>query len=118
MRKRDVAVVLLSCFGLFLSLENEGSISYRKAWCGPAGSGPSDRWFWRCPPATARLHRCRIRTGRQVQRCWVHRSVRHITVPATPHHMCRRWSPLTSAPNAETLQVPLHDAVGQRAGRV
>ncbi|GBF99911.1 hypothetical protein Rsub_12819 [Raphidocelis subcapitata] len=32
MRKRDVAIVLLSCFGLFLSLENEGSISFRKAW--------------------------------------------------------------------------------------
>ncbi|KAI8476096.1 MAG: hypothetical protein J3K34DRAFT_285487 [Monoraphidium minutum] len=32
MRKRDISIVLLSCFGLFLSLENEGSISYRKAW--------------------------------------------------------------------------------------
>jgi len=32
MRKRDIAIVLLSCFGLFLSLENEGTISYRKAW--------------------------------------------------------------------------------------
>jgi hypothetical protein len=32
MRKRDFAIVLLSCFGLFLSLEDEGAISYRKAW--------------------------------------------------------------------------------------
>jgi hypothetical protein len=39
MRKRDAAIVLLSCFGLFLSLENEGSISYRKAWCAALARG-------------------------------------------------------------------------------
>ncbi len=39
MRKRDAAIVLLSCFGLFLSIENEGAISFRKAWWGRAAAG-------------------------------------------------------------------------------
>ena len=32
MYKRDIAIVLLSCFALFLSVQREGSISFRKAW--------------------------------------------------------------------------------------
>jgi hypothetical protein len=32
MRKRDAAIVVLSFFGLLLSLGNEGAISFRKAW--------------------------------------------------------------------------------------
>lgn len=33
MYKRDVAVVILSFFALFLCLQHEGSFSFRKAWC-------------------------------------------------------------------------------------
>lgn len=32
MLKRDVAIVLLSCFALFLFVQREGSFSFRKAW--------------------------------------------------------------------------------------
>lgn len=38
MRKRDAAIVVLSFFGLLLSLGNEGAISFRKAWCEGGGA--------------------------------------------------------------------------------
>lgn len=44
MRRRDVAVVLLSCFGLFLSLNDEGAttVAFRKAWLHPTSSTSPD----------------------------------------------------------------------------
>ncbi len=37
MYKRDLAVLLISCVAILVSLQKEGSFSYRKAWCVPKG---------------------------------------------------------------------------------
>jgi hypothetical protein len=69
MRKRDAAIVLLSCFGLFLSLEDEGAISFRKAWCATVagvatggGGGRAQRAQQR--PSGGRWQKARVRAGR------------------------------------------------------
>ena len=33
MYKRDFAAVLLSCIAILVSLQNEGTFTFRKAWC-------------------------------------------------------------------------------------